>query len=118
MGSNLSLDITQCPSCGCTEIGFNEAGGESICTNCGRILEENNIVSSIEFSESASGSRSLPANMFFIVHSYAVCVQLCDWTVCFCNKYEALRRRARPWIFQGIARGIILPACTTMTSFW
>ena len=38
---------------------MNDAAGEAICTNCGRILEENTIVSSIEFAESAGGSSSV-----------------------------------------------------------
>ena len=44
-----------CPSCGCKDIEYNDAAGEAVCTSCGRILEENTIVSSIEFSENTSG---------------------------------------------------------------
>lgn len=49
----------QCPSCSCNEIEYNDASGEAVCINCGTVLEENGIVSSIEFAESASGSASV-----------------------------------------------------------
>ena len=39
----------QCPSCGSRDIDFHEAGGHSACVNCGTVVEENVIVSSIEF---------------------------------------------------------------------
>jgi transcription factor IIIB subunit 2 len=39
----------KCSKCGSRDIDFQEAGGQSICVNCGTILEENTIVSSIEF---------------------------------------------------------------------
>jgi transcription factor IIIB subunit 2 len=42
----------KCSNCGSRDIDFQEAGGQSICVNCGTVLEENNIVSSIEFQES------------------------------------------------------------------
>ena len=39
----------QCPSCGSRDIDFHEAGGHSACVKCGTVVEENVIVSSIEF---------------------------------------------------------------------
>jgi transcription factor IIIB subunit 2 len=45
-----------CPACGSRDIDFNEANGHSYCVSCGTVLEENAIVSSIEFQE--SGDRS------------------------------------------------------------
>jgi transcription factor IIIB subunit 2 len=42
----------KCSKCGSRDIDFQEAGGQSICVNCGTILEENTIVSSIEFQVS------------------------------------------------------------------
>lgn len=39
----------KCPKCGSRDIDFQESIGQSICVNCGTVLEENTIVSSIEF---------------------------------------------------------------------
>jgi ribosomal protein S27E len=39
----------QCPSCGSRDIDFDEAGGHSACVNCGTVVEENSLTSSIEF---------------------------------------------------------------------
>ena len=41
--------MAKCTKCGSRDIDFQEAGGQSICVNCGTILEEDAIVSSIEF---------------------------------------------------------------------
>ncbi|KAI9918105.1 hypothetical protein PsorP6_012346 [Peronosclerospora sorghi] len=41
-----------CPTCSCTEIDVVDVSGEAVCVSCGTILEENNIVSSLEFQES------------------------------------------------------------------
>ncbi|KAJ1417917.1 cyclin-like protein, partial [Ochromonadaceae sp. CCMP2298] len=46
----------KCPKCGSRDIDFQESSGQSICVSCGTALEENTIVSSIEFQE--SGDRS------------------------------------------------------------
>lgn len=48
-----------CPTCSCTEIDIVDVSGEAVCVNCGTILEENNIVSSIEFHESGGGAHSV-----------------------------------------------------------
>ena len=42
----------QCPSCGSRDIDYHEAGGHSACVQCGTVVEENVIVSSIEFQVS------------------------------------------------------------------
>jgi transcription factor IIIB subunit 2 len=39
------------------QVEYNEATGESVCTNCGTVLEENAIVSAIEFTDNAAGAR-------------------------------------------------------------
>jgi len=49
----------QCPNCGSTDIEQHEASGASICTECGVVVEENAIVSSVEFVEGAGGSSSM-----------------------------------------------------------
>lgn len=48
-----------CPTCACTEIDVVDVSGEAVCVSCGTILEENNIVSSIEFQESGGGAHSV-----------------------------------------------------------
>jgi transcription factor IIIB subunit 2 len=48
-----------CPNCGSTEIEIHEASGASICTECAVVVEENAIVSSIEFVEGAGGASSM-----------------------------------------------------------
>ncbi|ETN13860.1 hypothetical protein, variant [Phytophthora nicotianae INRA-310] len=50
---------TICPTCSCTEIDVVDVSGEAVCVSCGTILEENNIVSSIEFQESGGGAHSV-----------------------------------------------------------
>jgi len=41
----------QCPVCESQDIEVNESSGDAICVECGTVIEENNIVSSIEFQE-------------------------------------------------------------------
>ncbi len=55
----MSSNKAFCPSCGSTEIEQHEASGASICVACGVVVEENAIVSSVEFSEGAGGTASL-----------------------------------------------------------
>lgn len=50
---------TICPTCSCTEIDVVDVSGEAVCVSCGTIIEENNIVSSIEFHESGGGAHSV-----------------------------------------------------------
>jgi transcription factor IIIB subunit 2 len=48
-----------CPNCGSTHIELVIASGASVCTQCGVILEENAIVSAVEFVEGAGGASSM-----------------------------------------------------------
>ena len=48
-----------CPNCGSHAIEQHEASGATICTECGVVVEENAIVSSIEFVEGAGGSSNM-----------------------------------------------------------
>lgn len=48
-----------CKNCFSTDIETNEAKGEVICLNCGTVLEENQIVESLEFVENHNGSISM-----------------------------------------------------------
>ena len=45
----------ECKYCGCTSIEENADRGELICTSCGTVLSENNIVSEVQFIENAAG---------------------------------------------------------------
>ena len=49
----------RCPNCGSSAIESLGAQGSSVCTDCGIIVEENTIVSSVEFVEGAGGSSSM-----------------------------------------------------------
>jgi ribosomal protein S27E len=49
----------RCPNCGSCEIVHHEASAASICTECGVVVEENALVSSVEFVEGAGGSSSM-----------------------------------------------------------
>lgn len=46
----------ECPTCSSTEIELIESSGHAVCIQCGTVLEENTIVSSVEFQE--TGDRS------------------------------------------------------------
>jgi transcription factor IIIB subunit 2 len=48
-----------CSSCGATDIEYDHARGDAVCTNCGSVLEDNIIVSEVNFQETASGGSSV-----------------------------------------------------------
>ncbi|KAL7557912.1 hypothetical protein ACA910_009226 [Epithemia clementina (nom. ined.)] len=48
-----------CPNCGGREIEQQDASGASVCMDCGVVVEENAIVSAVEFAEGAGGSTSM-----------------------------------------------------------
>jgi transcription factor IIIB subunit 2 len=62
--SNIGLS---CPHCGSKDIEFHESAGHAACVECGTLLEENTIVSSIEFQE--SGDRSHVIGQFVSVNN-------------------------------------------------
>lgn len=47
-----------CQNCGCTEIDIDQARGDAVCTGCGSVLEDNIIVSEVQFVESSGGATS------------------------------------------------------------
>ena len=51
--------------CGSQDIDFQEASGNAVCCSCGRIIEENTIVNSLEFEE--TGDRSHVVGQFVSV---------------------------------------------------
>ncbi|EED94597.1 predicted protein, partial [Thalassiosira pseudonana CCMP1335] len=48
-----------CPNCGSRAIESLGPSGSSVCTDCGIIVEENTIVSSVEFVEGAGGTSTM-----------------------------------------------------------
>lgn len=46
-----------CPNCSSKDIDYDEKSGSAVCTVCGVVVEENAIVSSIEFSEAGGTSQ-------------------------------------------------------------
>ncbi|NP_001088063.1 BRF1, RNA polymerase III transcription initiation factor 90 kDa subunit L homeolog [Xenopus laevis] len=47
-----------CKNCGCTDIDVDAARGDAVCTGCGSVLEDNIIVSEVQFVEGAGGVSS------------------------------------------------------------
>ena len=47
-----------CKACGCAEIDLDQARGNAVCTNCGSVLEDNIIVSEVQFVEGSGGVTS------------------------------------------------------------
>ena len=48
-----------CPDCGSRDVEHQDASGASVCTECGVVVEENAIVSSVEFVEGAGGAATM-----------------------------------------------------------
>ncbi|ESO86872.1 hypothetical protein LOTGIDRAFT_166874 [Lottia gigantea] len=48
-----------CTHCGCTEIDKDPGRGDAVCTNCGSVLEDQIIVSDVQFQENAAGGTSV-----------------------------------------------------------
>jgi transcription factor IIIB 90 kDa subunit len=52
-----------CPSCGCSDTDYDPARGDTVCTQCGTILQENDIVEELSFVEGSHGSSSMVGTM-------------------------------------------------------
>lgn len=50
---------TVCSQCGGSDIEYDHARGDAVCTSCGSVLEDNIIVSEVTFQEQSSGASSL-----------------------------------------------------------
>ena len=48
-----------CVHCGCSDIDKDPARGDAVCTNCGSVLEDQIIVSEVQFQENASGGANV-----------------------------------------------------------
>lgn len=47
-----------CRGCGGTDIELDTARGDAVCTGCGSVLEDNIIVSEVQFVENSGGGSS------------------------------------------------------------
>lgn len=47
-----------CRGCGGTDIELDSARGDAVCTGCGSVLEDNIIVSEVQFVENSGGGSS------------------------------------------------------------
>ncbi|ELU04238.1 hypothetical protein CAPTEDRAFT_78120, partial [Capitella teleta] len=48
-----------CTQCGCTDIDTDPARGDAVCTGCGSVLEDQIIVSEVQFQENSAGGASV-----------------------------------------------------------
>ena len=48
-----------CSQCGGTDIEYDQARGDAVCTSCGSVLEDNIIVSEVTFQEQSSGTSTV-----------------------------------------------------------
>jgi len=48
-----------CRNCGGSLVEKDSARGDTVCTNCGTVLEENAIVAEVEFQETGAGGHSV-----------------------------------------------------------
>jgi len=55
---SVKMSSKACQNCGGTDIDVDPARGIAVCTNCGVVLEENCIVSEVQFEENAYGGAS------------------------------------------------------------
>lgn len=80
---------TTCNHCGCSDIEYDQSRGDAVCTGCGSVLEDNIIVSEVNFQEQSSGASTVIGQ--FVAesepqyHSDDTCstsVQSCLWFLC------------------------------------
>ena len=48
-----------CSTCGSSDIDFDPSRGDTVCTNCGSVLEESAIVNEVGFQETSAGGTSV-----------------------------------------------------------
>ena len=48
-----------CNQCGCADIDTDPARGDAVCTGCGSVLEDQIIVSEVQFQENSAGGASV-----------------------------------------------------------
>ncbi|XP_071961774.1 transcription factor IIIB 90 kDa subunit-like [Antedon mediterranea] len=55
----MSSKTVVCPHCGGTDVDFDQARGNAVCESCGSVLEDNIIVSEVNFAENSLGGTSV-----------------------------------------------------------
>lgn len=55
----MSSKNIKCKNCGSSEIETDSARGDAVCTNCGSVLEDNIIVSEVQFEETHGASNAV-----------------------------------------------------------
>jgi transcription factor IIIB subunit 2 len=55
---NTEMTGNKCKNCGSSELEVDPARGDTVCTNCGTVLEDSVIVSEMQFEENAHGGTS------------------------------------------------------------
>lgn len=98
-GLNLPANMSrQCKNCGGADIDTDPARGSAVCTACGSVLEDNIIVSEIQFVENSGGVSSavgqfvsadgkkelLNLNTVLRLGASSTCVLKGDQCVCVC----------------------------------
>ncbi|XP_053404726.1 transcription factor IIIB 90 kDa subunit-like isoform X2 [Mercenaria mercenaria] len=53
------MSSRMCNQCGCTDIDIDSTRGDAVCTGCGSVLEDQIIVSEVQFQENSGGGSSL-----------------------------------------------------------
>ena len=48
-----------CKQCGGTDVDVDQGRGDAVCTNCGSVLEDNIIVSEVQFEQNSAGGSSV-----------------------------------------------------------
>jgi len=48
-----------CQHCGCNDIDTDPGRGDAVCTQCGSVLQDQIIVSEVQFAENAGGGASV-----------------------------------------------------------
>ena len=69
-----------CTHCGCSDIDKDPARGDAVCTGCGSVLEDQIIVSEVQFQENAAGGASVIGqyvsaegnSQCFVLHVYHI----------------------------------------------
>merc|ERR1740138_1276418 len=58
-----------CPACGSMDLVLNPSRGDTVCGNCGEVLEESNMVVDVSFGEGEGGAKYLQGRTFQITTS-------------------------------------------------
>ena len=53
------MSTAVCAHCGCSDIDIDHARGDAVCTSCGSVLDDQIIVSEVQFQENSTGVSSV-----------------------------------------------------------